>query len=982
MRTTYVPNLKAHVSFEDDKIVRHIRHSQELWLSTQNVPRLAAAEYLRSVAPVLQISDDQLRSLGKRVSFLDPREQGVEYQLSETKRAFDSTTVAYYQTFFNVPVWRRGISVKVKDNPARIVGSTNNSEYGLEGELPDPDVVRRFRAILERIQRSRGEAPSSEQDDSLAKLVRTLLGSSGEARNAKRGDVDVLNGRFFVYRYVSERRHAGKPHPPEVGRVNDRSLETHEPRFPTLPAVSQRIEEGRAYLVVEIIFKLSSPEGDIVWLILVEPETNSILYIEPLTQGVNGLVFRVDPMVQTGDLTITADQPNSVLNPHRFEATLNDLASPVMGTQSLTGTYVRIQNVEDPNIIPPSVGAGADFDYEARTNDFGAINAYYHQTELFRTIESLGFEHDSYFDGTTFPITVDHRGLGNVINAHWVPNGTGGTAHMCYALCDTTDTANPLGRAVDPWVHWHEMGGHGTLGDHVESGTFGFAHSAGDGLAALQMDPESGLRGVPERFRYAPFRPFTTERRFDRPVGSWAWGGGSNDDQSYGSEQILATCHFRLYRSIGGDHYNVNRRRFASRATTYLILRGIGGLTAATNPSNWDPTTMTNVPGRGAQLWCQELQDVDLENWTSEGMFGGAYNKVIRWAFERQGCYQPAGTAPPYTTAGAPPEVDVYIDDGRGGEYQFQALHWHNTSMWNRNSPDGFLAHQDPILGQTNYMYVRVRNRGTTTATNVTVRGFHCLPGAGLTWPTDFTPMAPAAGLTAASIGPISSDEVMVGPFEWIPNTNAYGHDCVLMIASAPGDPSNIDHFTPGETIEEWRLVPNDNNIGQRNVNLVPGGGGEAGLMKGLDQAVFFAGNSFRRPADMELKVMLPEFLTRAGWRLRLTGIPGDKFRLNPGEKRKITIQLVPGADFSADEVRRATDRDIQVELYGNDMPLGGMIYRLDPDKREPGGRPGAGSCSERAAELLKCLEVGDAKVKKVRVKKISVDIEMDDGCD
>ena len=46
------------------------------------------------------------------------------------------------------------------------------------------------------------------------------------------------------------------------------------------------------------------------------------------------------------------------------------------------------------------------------------------------------------------------------------------------------------------------------------------------------------------------------------------------------------------------------------------------------------------------------------------------------------------------------------------------------------------------------------------------------------------------------------------------------------MIASVSGDASNIDNFTGTESIQEWRLVPHDNNIGQRNVSVVPGAGG------------------------------------------------------------------------------------------------------------------------------------------------------------
>jgi hypothetical protein len=40
--------------------------------------------------------------------------------------------------------------------------------------------------------------------------------------------------------------------------------------------------------------------------------------------------------------------------------------------------------------------------------------------------------------------------------------------------------------------------------------------------------------------------------------------------------------------------------------------------------------------------------------------------------------------------------------------------------------------------GQTNFAYVRIKNRGTQAATNVVVKGFHALPGVGLVFPTDW----------------------------------------------------------------------------------------------------------------------------------------------------------------------------------------------------------------------------------------------------
>ena len=113
----------------------------------------------------------------------------------------------------------------------------------------------------------------------------------------------------------------------------------------------------------------------------------------------------------------------------------------------------------------------------------------------------------------------------------------------------------------------------------------------------------------------------------------------------------------------------------------------------------------------------------------------------------------------------------------------------------------------------------------------------------------------------------------MVGPFEWTPNINAYGHDCMLMVVTADGDASNVDNFTAGETIPEWRLVPNDNNVGQRNVNPVPGGGGERGLMAGLNGVSFLVGNPNPRRGMMTFNVTLPSLLSKLGWRLELVGV-------------------------------------------------------------------------------------------------------------
>jgi hypothetical protein len=54
---------------------------------------LAATDYLPKVAEVLGIPREQLIQLHEEVSFLEPKEQEIEYRLSEEKQLFDSTTV-------------------------------------------------------------------------------------------------------------------------------------------------------------------------------------------------------------------------------------------------------------------------------------------------------------------------------------------------------------------------------------------------------------------------------------------------------------------------------------------------------------------------------------------------------------------------------------------------------------------------------------------------------------------------------------------------------------------------------------------------------------------------------------------------------------------------------------------------------------------------------------------------------------------------
>ena len=127
---------------------------------------------------------------------------------------------------------------------------------------------------------------------------------------------------------------------------------------------------------------------------------------------------------------------------------------------------------------------------------------------------------------------------------------------------------------------------------------------------------------------------------------------------------------FRVYRVTGGDDTDINVKKFAARYLAYLILRAIGTLTATTT----DP-----------RVFVTALQDADDLTVNFEGHPGGAWHKVIRWSFEKQGLFQPPGAPTPVTQPGAPPDVDVFINDGRNGEYEpYLTNLGASPGVWNR----------------------------------------------------------------------------------------------------------------------------------------------------------------------------------------------------------------------------------------------------------------------------------------------------------
>lgn len=885
---------QVQINRDDKGVARELLHTDEHVTSQARTAQLAAADYLDRYGHLLGLQSGETDNLSLAPQN-DAGDWGAELRFKTEKQNFDMTTVLYEQTRFGLPVWHGGVAVHMKGKPYRIVSSQSTRH-------PDLDVRKPQASTLER---------AKHLD---AMTLARVLGLSGRSDEFDAATLAVERVKLIIYRYEAAKRARFEAQTPDAS-----GLRHGQPTLP-LPPVARNIEESQHYVSAEVHFALAPRGAQILnWVAIIEAETLTVLYLRAFVDNTQGQVFLDDPMTTNG-----GPLPNATT------ANLNSVSSSVLlqglspgSPQPLIGSIVRVVDVELPTIAAPTEPSGTDFNFNARTNEFAAVNAYYHCDRFFRLMQDLGFTLSSFFGtGTAFPSAVDHRGhmgvvSGVEINAHCLGTGGGlGILQTTFALADLTDTANPLGIACDYRVVLHELGGHGVLYPHVHSPNFGFSHSAGDSVAAITCDPDTH---APDRFVTFPW--VNIGRRHDRtPAAGWGWSGSialnpfsSFDPGGYNNEQILCSTLFQFYRSIGGDAASLAMRQYASRYAVYLILRAISSLTPSTNPSN-------------AAGFATAMMTADLGDWTTAGEAGGAYGKVIRWAFEKQGLYQPAGTPTPNNNIGAPPAIDVYIDDGRQGEYQYQPNWWSNQNIWNRLSPDGGTTHQEPVVGVTNYAYVRIKNRGTQIATGVTVKAFHAFPSAGLVYPNDWHAMT-TAQLAAANVAPNNSVPVVVGPFQWLPSS--VGHECVFMIVSATGDPSNISNMTVGDAIGEWRLVPNDNNVGQRNMYPVVAID-DGHLIKSWEEGMQIQiKNPLHSPAKMTVETSLPSVLSARGWSVVFDNPGAGAFALKPGESKLVLAKLMAGKAFTAEDINRSKQRKIDIVVSANGIVVGGMTYPL-----------------------------------------------------
>lgn len=920
--------------------VRELEHLQQPFGAEDSglataAPIQLANQYLRDVAHIYQIGTAMLAGLESDASpVLADGPPGLRQ--AHQSSAGGAMVVVYAQTALGVDVWEAGVAVNLLSRPWRVTSSRSTLHDDVKVQLPDPKAGYLGGRVT-------------------AALLARQLGIKGGVR--------IQGTRVLIYRYDPGTRvdfEPGQAPPQQIGL-----LPSPHPSLP-VKSVPRTFVAGDHYVVTEALFGLEMQGwGEVNWRAFIEVRTGAVLYLHAFVGACTGEVYLTDPPTATGNATITPASPATTLDPLKTTVTLEGLTAS--NPQALTGQFVAIQNdashTAPTEASPPCAFTGAS--YSVVGSNFAAVNCYYHLDELYRAVVGWGYSPiTNFFTQTTFPVSAFFFSEGATVNAH-ANGGPGGTSLANYSF-GSCQSGAPVGIAVDWRVVMHEFNHH-VLYDRIHTVNYGFAHNGGDAFGSIWMDPTSQ---APDKGLNFPWIS-AIARRHDRVVASgWGWGGVMDDGAGgYQAEEILATSLFRVYRSYGGDSVDVNVRTLSSQYLLYLKLHADATL---------GPATITPTPSAAAYVTALTTADAAVTSF--QGNPGGALGKVFRWAFEKQGLYQALGAPTPVIVPGKPPAVDVYIDDGRGGEYGYIGDFWENTDIWNRLAADGGTVHETPVIGVTNYVYVRVKNRGTLPATGVVVRGFNCQPSTGLLWPTDWTPMT-TAQLSAA--GPIpSGGQTIVGPFHWTPTV--VGHECLLMYVNAAGDISNADATTglpcaTGPT-PHWRLVPFDNNIGQRNVAPVSGGL-SSGLASSIRNRRFHVNNPYDRTVDMELEVEMPDFLRKLGWKLEFRNPGGSRFRLGPLSGRDAMMTLLPGADFGPQAVG-ASDSMLRVRTKLDGMVVGGMSYSIDPTLKRPPSefppRHKRHTGRRTAEELLEALDLPDADVRDVRITRVTLDIDLE----
>ncbi len=795
-----------------------------------------------------------------------------------------SNSARFSQTFKSLPVDASDIVVNL-DTKGNLTSIYNDYHYNIPATLDPKD--------------------AKLTDAQARRVAETLLGGG-------RGS-EVQRAMLVIYQYRHVSNHTGKhgagppPRARALAAFATAQAEAAAQGFQPVP--------GQYFLAWDVRLQIASPRG--AWRVLIDAVSGHVLNLIDLAQYDTGTaqVFDPNPIVTSGNTALRHSSPAATINAQRANDSVDNLNAPVGGNYSLHGSYVHMQEEEPPAIAEPANATGT-FDFSWDDNNFLDAMAYFHLNRFQEYIQTtLGLN-----NAANYSIPVDPQGLSGADNSHYVPGGSG-TGYIAFGGgTQPIPASNPIPDAADAMVVLHEYGHaiQDNSNPNFDNPPSGVGEGWGDTLAAVYYDDKHANPAATRGFMMS----------WDSEMGTGSWPGRRYDvtwlfdgteyanaiaSDNHIAGQLWCATMFELYRKLGGDSVYSGTKAAGRDLLLRLHLQ-----------ANF------NVPASGAtaaQMGQQiEAADSNLSGWRYAN---GLHKKVVYDTFRRR-----------HLNGYSDKAVDVYINDGRQGGYGSLTGNdlfnerlwldgwWETQDIWVKVTPYPDAAsqqagdpgdHQEPPVGSTAYLYVRVGNRGTDSGGSgpVTVKAFHADPGIGLTWPEDWLPMD-TPSVAVPNVLPGVGNHIVVGPFPWTPTV--VGHECVLAVVECANDHAVTQDLLAADHAADGDLVPFDNNIAQRNLNPTPAKSG--GKFR------FVVRNPFDVAKTLEFRIhsTLPE-----GWRWQ---IPNQRIALEPRERMwvELTIDRAAGPEVTV------FDRPFQVQVTGviDSRAIGGMTFYLAPPSAFP----------------------------------------------
>lgn len=240
---------------------------------------------------------------------------------------------------------------------------------------------------------------------------------------------------------------------------------------------------------------------------------------------------------------------------------------------------------------------------------------------------------------------------------------------------------------------------------------------------------------------------------------------------------------------------------------------------------------------------------------------------------------------------------DTPLDIQNGGVPPSPGPHWATPDIWNRTTEQNGAAclpgvvpaavntvggvtracgsdadHENPIAGQTNYLYATIRNTGTTPQRNVyaEVAVYIGELATGLAWPADLTLLPDSRQFIALNLEP--NQVTAIGPLPWTPPVPLNSDHYCLYIRIL-----SVQETPPVEGVWTGDNAMHSNSISTRNVTI---------LNQAQKPAKFIVRNIRSGTEDLKLEIAIPPALLEAGQVV---------LRLDPALQRTLRVEQFSG---------------------------------------------------------------------------------------